>query len=93
MAKSGSIPLGWCVIRDERVLSATIGGKMPHKQGLDRVISVELLKSIPQQPQVQCSTADQLVALQVLANKFGLYDAADVVQQHIGKITWFPDKT
>lgn len=48
---------------------------------LDRIISVELLKSIPQQPQVQCSRDDQIRALRVLANKFGLYDAADAIQR------------
>jgi hypothetical protein len=48
---------------------------------LDQIVSVELLKTIPQQPQVQCTVDDQLRALRVVAVKFGLYDAADAIQR------------
>lgn len=48
---------------------------------LDDIINVEVLKLIPQQPQVQCSTKDQLTALRVIAVKFGLYDAADLLSR------------
>jgi len=46
----------------------------------DDVINVALVNSIPNQPQVQCSTHDQLVALSSLAVKFGLYDANNLIQ-------------
>jgi hypothetical protein len=53
---------------------------------LDDVIDTALLNGIPAQPQVQCSTRDQLKALEVLANRFGLYDAAGVVQRWVEKV-------
>lgn len=40
-------------------------------------IDLDLLRSIPQQPQVQSALNDQIDALRMLATKFGLYDAAD----------------
>ena len=52
---------------------------------LDGVIDTSLLKSIPQQPQVQSSLNGQLRALQVLAVKFGLYDAADYLRKQLDK--------
>lgn len=52
-------------------------------QRMHRVaIDTELLKGIPQQPQVQCSFQDQMDALHMLAVKFGLYDAADFLKDH-----------
>ena len=48
---------------------------------LNDVINVEVLNKIPNQPQVQCSTTDQLVAAIALCNKFGLYDAANVLRE------------
>lgn len=40
----------------------------------------ELLKTIPQQPQRQDSSSDQLAELLLFANRLGLYDAADVIK-------------
>jgi hypothetical protein len=54
-------------------------------QTLDDVIDVAVLAAIPQQPQVQCSTKDQLRAAKVICAKFGLYDAADLIQRLIDK--------
>lgn len=36
--------------------------------------------SVPKFDQVQCSTQDQLEALRHVANRLGLYDAADVLR-------------
>lgn len=44
-------------------------------------IDFDLLRSIPQQPQVQTSLQDQLDALQLLAKRFGLYDADDFLNR------------
>lgn len=44
----------------------------------------ELLK-VEQCPQRQDSTTDQLVDLYVIANKFGLYDAADFIKYAVNK--------
>ena len=46
---------------------------------VDEVIDIKALYAVPQQPQVQCSALDQLGALYAIANRFGLYDAADIV--------------
>lgn len=44
----------------------------------------EVIKKIPQQNQVQYSTLEQLRVLVAVANKLGLYNAADIIQrQHI----------
>ncbi|MEA8593049.1 hypothetical protein PZT57_30850 [Pseudomonas aeruginosa] len=40
----------------------------------------KLLESIPQQPQRQDSTNDQLRDLRAFANRLGLYDAADLIR-------------
>lgn len=45
----------------------------------------EILKSIPQQPQRQDSTKDQLAELIAFANRLGLYDAADFLSVHVGQ--------
>jgi hypothetical protein len=50
---------------------------------IELAINTSLLHSIPKQKQVQCSVADQLAALYVIANRFGLYDAADIIQQQL----------
>jgi hypothetical protein len=47
---------------------------------LNDVVDIELLKSIPNQPQVQCSLHDQLRVLEAIAAKFGLYDASDYLR-------------
>lgn len=39
-----------------------------------------LLTKVPQQPQRQDSTLDQLKDLRAVANRFGMYDAADVLR-------------
>ncbi|MFP1519409.1 hypothetical protein [Pseudomonas aeruginosa] len=41
---------------------------------------MKLLESIPQQPQRQDSTNDQLRDLRAFANRLGLYDAADLIR-------------
>ena len=40
----------------------------------------ELIPMLPQMPQVQYDTERQLEQLRLIANKFGLYDAADVIR-------------
>ena len=44
----------------------------------------ELLKQIPQLPQRQDSTQAQLRDLWAVANKLGLYDAADAIRKMAG---------
>lgn len=39
-----------------------------------------VIKTVPQQPQTQVSLNEQLVALTVIATRFGLYDAADYLR-------------
>jgi len=41
---------------------------------------VDVIKDIPQQPQVQYDLTRQLNELRVAANKLGLYDAADFLR-------------
>jgi hypothetical protein len=43
-----------------------------------------LLAALPQQPQRQDATNDQLRDLAVFANRLGLYDAADLIRGMIG---------
>jgi len=45
---------------------------------------LEVIKKIPQQAQRQYGTDEQLRLLQGVANKLGLYDAADVVRNILG---------
>lgn len=51
---------------------------------INRIVSgktvIDIIESIPQQPQVQYSTTQQLNELRVAANKLGLYDAADFLK-------------
>ena len=47
-------------------------------EALNRVI-----QEIPQQPQRQYATDDQLTVLWRVANKLGLYDAADVIRYNV----------
>ena len=47
---------------------------------MSHVVDTKVLEMIPQQPQAQGAVQDQLVALYAIANRFGLYDAADLVQ-------------
>lgn len=42
--------------------------------------SADIVKLIPQQPQRQDATADQLDDLYVIANHLGMYDAADALK-------------
>lgn len=42
-----------------------------------------VLESIPQQPQRQDGTNDQLADLAIFANKLGLYDAADSIRNRL----------
>lgn len=45
------------------------------------VVDPAVLRAIPQQPQVQDALNDQLAALVGVANKLGLYDAADYLRR------------
>lgn len=47
----------------------------------DTIFSVT--KNIPQLPQAQYSLAQQLSELRIIANKVGLYDAADFLLKHL----------
>jgi hypothetical protein len=40
----------------------------------------QLMEQIPQQPQRQDSTDSQLADLYTVANRLGLYDAADIIK-------------
>ena len=44
---------------------------------------LEVIAEIPQQPQVQYSLEEQLRELKFVANKLGLYDAADYLREVI----------
>lgn len=44
-----------------------------------------VLESLPQLPQRQDSTAAQLTDLRVIANRLGLYDAADAIKAMLGR--------
>lgn len=46
----------------------------------------EVFKSTPQVVQSQESLYDQLVLLQGVANRFGLYDAADYIQGRLNEL-------
>lgn len=54
-------------------------------EALNRVIA-----EIPQQPQRQYGTDEQLRVLQAAANKLGLYDAADVIRNLLEVPASFP---
>ena len=45
----------------------------------------EILAIIPSQPQRQNSSAEQLRDLVSVANRLGMYDAADVISQLLAK--------
>lgn len=47
------------------------------------MIPSEQFKQIPQWPQRQDSTLDQLIDLHSVANRLGYYDAADFLKQFI----------
>lgn len=57
----------------ERIDDAPAARSMP--QHLSKVLA-----SIPQQPQRQDSSRDQLADLHAFANRLGLYDAADAIK-------------
>lgn len=46
----------------------------------DHVINVAILNSIPQQEPSDAGLKGELVYLQTIANRFGLYDAADTIR-------------
>jgi hypothetical protein len=46
----------------------------------DKVALKDLVALVPQQPQRQDSTNDQLRDLRVMANRLGMYDAADLIR-------------
>ena len=46
---------------------------------------LDVIKAIPQQPQVQYDLTRQLRELYVVANKLGLYDGADYLMKIIEK--------
>lgn len=43
----------------------------------------ELLKQIPDRPQRQDSVMDQLKDLAFVADRLGMYDAADFIRRHL----------
>ena len=45
-----------------------------------------VLSAMPKQPQRQDATNDQLRDLKMVANKLGMYDAADVIQNILDRI-------
>lgn len=47
---------------------------------MNDVVDIEVIHSIPRQRQVQCSADEQLAALYIVADRLGLYDAADIVR-------------
>jgi hypothetical protein len=51
---------------------------------MDDAKLLEVIKAIPQQAQRQYGTDEQLRYLHAVANKLGLYDAADAIQQMYG---------
>lgn len=53
----------------------------------DQELISRYLESVEKQPQAQFATVEQLVVLQAVANKLGLYDAADWLarQLHVGR--------
>ena len=55
---------------------------MVDKEPKKKSVSVlEYVKSMPQLPQVQFSTTEQIEILRMAANKLGLYDAADYLKR------------
>jgi len=46
---------------------------------------IDLIKKIPQQPQSQKSLETQLFALRIVADRLGLYDAADFIAKNSPK--------
>jgi hypothetical protein len=59
------------------IQAEVLPGETPTER-LHRVaLNMDIVKAIPQQPQIQASLADQLDALRVLALKFGLRDTLD----------------
>jgi hypothetical protein len=52
----------------------------------DKITKLGLgVRNFPQQPQRQDSTDDQLRDLRVIANRLGMYDAADVIRTLLEK--------
>ena len=47
------------------------------------MLDLKILNSIPKLPQRQDSLTDQLTDLVIVANKFGMYDAADYLKHLI----------
>lgn len=56
----------------------------PKRRSMPESLS-SVLANLPQLPQRQDSTADQLADLHVFANRLGLYDAADVIRKIANK--------
>lgn len=48
----------------------------------DPMTITDLIREMPQMPQVQYDVTRQLIELRNIANKFGLYDAADLLRDH-----------
>jgi hypothetical protein len=47
------------------------------------VVDIGLIDAIPQQRQVQCGVDEQLAVLFMVANRLGLYDAADNIRSQL----------
>lgn len=58
-------------------------GRLADKEDLKASALASTIRSIPQQAQQQGSTIEQLVLLRGVANKLGLYDAADLLRNII----------
>ena len=52
-----------------------------NKQNMKNIKLLEVIENTKQLPQVQYSLERQLIELRVMANKLGLYDAADFLNK------------
>ena len=67
----------------DRLTAERIDNK-PHRPAMPQNLR-SVLESLPQLPQRQDSTAAQLADLRVIANRLGLYDAADAIKTMLGR--------
>ena len=85
------MPRGWCIAHSAvyNLPKPLYNSNMntPNHQGHLGVIEtaarqqlVDVVRCIPQLPQRQDSTSDQLRDLRAVANRLGMYDAADLIR-------------
>lgn len=71
-------------------LNEVIDSILQKNKPIERIVKdsalEEVIKSIPFQSQRQYSTLDQLLYLKEVANRLGLYDAADIIQNLISNL-------